>query len=378
MPKGLYIHIPFCDHICTYCDFPKLLTKGQRHEAYIESLIRELQHYEKEVGFDEVQTIYIGGGTPTALSIEQLSPLFDYLAQVIHLDQLVEFSLEANPENLTEEKVRYLISQHVSRFSLGVQTFDETLLKTIGRKHCPQDVHRAVSLLQSYGITNINLDLIYSIPTQTLEQVRRDVEEAISLGVEHISAYSLIVEEHTPLYLAYMKDQLTLTDNELEAQMYQLVMDMLEKNGYHQYEISNFSKAAPSIHNQWYWRNETYFGIGLGAHGYIDGIRYQNTRSINTYIDVLTNGKLPVIESHALTMEEHLEEEMFLGLRLSEGVDLAVISDKYGQNVEVLYQVAINQLIEKGYLMREDHRISLTRQGLLMANDVFEQFLLSI
>ncbi len=378
MPKGLYIHIPFCDHICTYCDFPKLLTKGQRHEAYVESLIRELRYYEQQVGFDEVQTVYIGGGTPTALSIEQIRPLFDYLAQVLPLDQLVEFSLEANPENLTEEKVNYFIANHVSRFSLGVQTFDEQLLKIIGRKHRRQEVHRAVSLLQSKGITNINIDLIYSIPTQTLEQVQRDVEEAISLGVEHISAYSLIVEEHTPLYLAYMKDQVTLTDNELEAHMYELVINTLEKNGYHHYEISNFSTSRPSIHNQWYWKNKTYFGVGLGAHGYIEGVRYQNTRSINAYIEKLNKGELPIIESRTLTVEEHLEEEMFLGLRLQEGVDLSEISAHYERDVESLYRTALQQLIKEGYLIRQNNRIKLTRRGLLMANDVFEQFLLSI
>ena len=191
MAKGLYIHIPFCDHICTYCDFPKLITKGQRHEEYIQALLQELKYYEQQVGFDELQSIYIGGGTPTALSVEQIQPLFDYLHETIKMEQIVEFSIEANPENLTEEKVEYLLSQQISRFSLGVQTFHETLLKRIGRQHGSQHVEQAVATLKAHGMYNINLDLIYAIPGQTIEQLKEDLKKAIALDVEHISAYSL-------------------------------------------------------------------------------------------------------------------------------------------------------------------------------------------
>ena len=181
MVKGLYIHIPFCDHICTYCDFPKLITKGQRHEDYIQALLIELKHYEKQIGFHQLQSIYIGGGTPTALSVKQIQPLFDYLHQSINMNQILEFSIEANPENLTEEKVKYLLSQGISRFSLGVQTFDETLLKRIGRQHGSEHVQQAVATLKANGMHNINLDLIYAIPGQTIEQLKEDLKKAVSL-----------------------------------------------------------------------------------------------------------------------------------------------------------------------------------------------------
>ncbi|MDD6761091.1 MAG: radical SAM family heme chaperone HemW [Turicibacter sp.] len=378
MAKGLYIHIPFCDHICTYCDFPKLITKGQRHEEYIQALLQELKYYEQQVGFDDLQSIYIGGGTPTALSVEQIQPLFDYLHEAIKMEQIVEFSIEANPENLTEEKVEYLLSQQISRFSLGVQTFHETLLKRIGRQHGSQHVEQAVATLKAHGMYNINLDLIYAIPGQTIEQLKEDLKKAIALDVEHISAYSLIVEEHTQLYLAYMKDQLKLTDNEIEANMYEMVIEMLAQHGYQHYEISNFAKSIPSLHNQWYWKNEEYIGTGLGAHGYVVGTRYQNTRSINTYIESLKKQELPVIESSVLSKEEKIEEEMFLGLRLMEGINLEQISKKYSVNVEAIYQEALEKLIQAHDLERVGNQIRLTRQGLLMANDVFEQFLLSI
>ena len=378
MVKGLYIHIPFCDHICTYCDFPKLITKGQRHEDYIQALLIELKHYEKQIGFHQLQSIYIGGGTPTALSVKQIQPLFDYLHQAINMNQILEFSIEANPENLTEEKVKYLLSQGISRFSLGVQTFDETLLKRIGRQHGSEHVQQAVATLKANGMHNINLDLIYAIPGQTIEQLKDDLKKAVSLEVEHISAYSLIVEEHTQLYLAYMKDQLALTDNEIEAKMYEVVMDYLSNYGYQHYEISNFAKSLPSLHNQWYWKNEEYIGTGLGAHGYINGCRYQNTRSINTYISSLKNNDLPIIEKNLLSQEEKIEEEMFLGLRLIEGVNLKMISQKYELDIEQLYQKSLEKMIVAGHLERIGNQIRLTHQGLLMANEVFEQFLLSI
>lgn len=377
MAKGLYIHIPFCDHICTYCDFPKLLTKGQRHEEYIGALLMELEMYRQEVGFEQLQSIFIGGGTPTALSVEQLQPLFDYLHQFINFDQIVEFSIEANPENLTLEKIQYLISQGVSRFSLGVQTFHETLLKRIGRKHQASEVIQAIRNLKQCGIQNINLDLIYAIPGQTIDQLKSDLDQAIALEVEHISAYSLIVEEHTQLYLAYMRDQIKLTDNEIEAQMYEVVMDKLTQNGFKHYEISNYAKSRPSLHNQWYWKNESYIGTGLGAHGYVLGHRYQNTRSINTYIELLQKKEKPVIESHLVTKQEQIEEEMFLGLRLLEGLNIDRVNEKYQLNLIGLYQKALNDLLDKGFLEIKGQNLRLTKQGLLMANDVFEQFLLS-
>ncbi|CUM93630.1 Oxygen-independent coproporphyrinogen-III oxidase [Turicibacter sanguinis] len=378
MPKGLYIHIPFCDHICTYCDFPKLLTKGQRHAEYIEALIQELKLYQQNVGFSNLQSIYIGGGTPTALSVEQIQPVFDFLTEQIQMNQIQEFSIEANPENLTRDKIQYLKAQGVNRFSLGVQTFHESLLKRIGRKHQAQEVIQAVANLKQCGIKNINLDLIYAIPGQTLDELRDDLRQVISLEVEHISAYSLIVEEHTQLYLAYMRDQIELTDNEIEAKMYEVTIETLTEAGYEHYEISNFAKSKPSLHNQWYWKNETYIGVGLGAHGYVKGQRYQNTRSINTYIELLKDGKLPMIESHALTKEEMIEEEMFLGLRLLKGVNLKAISDKYDVNIDEIYGKAFEELIQKGYLEQKELNVRLTPSGLLMANEVFEQFLLSI
>ena len=376
MPKGLYIHIPFCDHICTYCDFPKLMTKGQQPDNYLSALIKELENYKENIGFESLETLYIGGGTPTALSMTQLGTLFDYLRRNISFEKLKEISIEANPENLTEEKVIFLKNKGITRISLGVQTFDEELLKKIGRKHDLNDVKQAINDLKKQGLTNINLDLIYGIPGQTLNQVKSDLEIAMSLDIVHISAYSLIVEEHTKLYLDYMKDKWQLTDNEIEAQMYELAIDYLEDHGFKQYEISNFTKELPSIHNKWYWLNQEYIGVGLGAHGYVSGNRYQNTRSITSYIQTIENGKLPIIESHEVSPEERIEEEMFLGLRLTQGVNINAVSEKFNVNIEELYKEAIEFARSRDYVLYEEGWLRLTKAGLLMANEVFEQFLL--
>ncbi|MGL4372553.1 MAG: radical SAM family heme chaperone HemW, partial [Turicibacter sp.] len=181
MTKGLYIHIPFCDHICTYCDFPKLFTKGQKHDDYIQALIKELEEYYKIDQFSSIQTIYIGGGTPTALSIEQIKPVFDWLEKQINMNQIIEFTIEANPENLSEEKIKFLSGVGITRFSLGVQTFNLTHLNTIGRKHDPTHVKTAIKNLKNCGVSNINIDLIYSIPGQSLDDLKADLEILKSL-----------------------------------------------------------------------------------------------------------------------------------------------------------------------------------------------------
>ncbi|HAX72611.1 MAG TPA: oxygen-independent coproporphyrinogen III oxidase [Firmicutes bacterium] len=378
MIEGLYLHIPFCDHICTYCDFPKLFTKGQDHKRYIDALINELNHYYQMEQFKGIKTIYIGGGTPTALRVEQIAPLFEWLQQHIDFSKIEEFTIEANPENLTVEKIQYLIHNGITRISMGVQTFNEQLLAVIGRRHNPEQVKTAVKTLHDCGFYNINLDLIYAIPGQTLENLKHDLDCIEALGVEHISAYSLIVEEHTALYLDYMKDKLELIDNAVEAAMYEYVIKRLKALGYQHYEISNFAKNKPSLHNQIYWKNEEYYGLGLGSHGYVLGVRYHNTRSIHKYMDALLANTLPVVEQTELTREEKIEESMFLGLRLIDGVDLKALSQRFETDLMALYEKAYEPLLKQGQLQLLGSQLSLTPKGLLLANDVFEQFLLSI
>ncbi|MCL1949923.1 MAG: radical SAM family heme chaperone HemW [Turicibacter sp.] len=372
MSAGLYIHIPFCDHICNYCDFPKLYAKEDLQDRYLDALLGELEMS----GITRPKTVYIGGGTPTALSVGQLKMLLDWLGNAIDLTCLEEFTMEANPENLDDEKIDLLLAYGVNRVSLGVQTFHDELLKSIGRTHSGASAIKAIKRLKEKGMPRINLDLIYAIPGQAMEQLEADLETALSLEIEHLSAYSLILEEHTKLYVDYMKDRLELSENDVEASMFELVMDRLAGAGYHHYEVSNFTKGEPSHHNLVYWKNEGYIGCGLGAHGYVNGTRYSNTRSITAYIESVAKGKLPRTDSNQLEKKQQIEEEMFLGLRLLGGVDLKKASAKFATDLEILYEKPLQDLRQRGFIAYDSGVISLTRQGLLMGNAVFEQFLL--
>lgn len=401
MAKSLYIHIPFCNQICSYCDFPKVFFSGQDTDAYLTALIAELSEYEKIVGFSELQTIYIGGGTPTVLTIKQLDKLFTYLHSVIDFNHLTEISIEANPESLNDTRKVICLKNHgVTRVSLGVQTFNDHHLGILERSHCKKDVYHVVHLLDAQGF-EINLDMIYAIPTQTLTDWARDLDTLLQLPITHVSAYSLILEAHTNFYIDYMNDQLELVDNEVEAKMFELVIEKLTKAGFVHYEISNFTRGKRSSHNMTYWKNDDYIGVGLGAHGKIktsagvafdmdvaagnitqeivagnDRIRYENTRSITAYKKALAAEALPVLNAHALTLDAQIEESMFLGLRVMDGIDVNEVSARYHQDVLKLYNKRIDQLRKMDYVRLEGGVLRLTKKGLMMANDVFEAFLL--
>ena len=392
MVKSLYIHIPFCNEICSYCDFPKVFLKGQDVNGYVEALITELKIYEKTLDFSDLQTIYIGGGTPTVLTIATLDKLFTYLHSVINFHQLVEVSIEANPESLTDpQKVAYLKRSGVTRISLGVQTFQEPYLQILNRSHSKKDVFKAINLLAAKNF-EINLDMIYAIPTQTLAAWEADLNSLLQLPITHLSAYSLILESHTKLHLDYLNDKLQLIDNEVEAQMFELAINKLTNASFKHYEISNFTKNKPSSHNLTYWQNEDYLGVGLGAHGALarlpateitkkapkapPKIRYENTRAITTYQQALKNDKLPIINSATLTINEQLEESMFLGMRLLAGVNLHELQNKYQVNLAELYKPKLDKLRKLAYVHQEAGILKLTPKGLLMANDVFAEFLL--
>ena len=401
MAKSLYIHIPFCNQICSYCDFPKVFSQGQDTDAYLTALITELSIYEKNIGFSELKTIYIGGGTPTVLTTKQLDRLFTYLHSVINFCQLTEISIEANPESLNDtHKIACLKRSGVTRISLGIQTFQDKYLQILERSHTKQEVYEVITLLSKEAF-EINLDMIYAIPTQTLKDWENDLDILLRLPITHVSAYSLILEEHTKFYIDYMKDELQLVDNEIEAQMFELVIDKLTSAGFEHYEISNFTKNKQSMHNVTYWKNEYYIGVGLGAHGHLirtpeveislnsnhlniaqetitknNSIRYENTRSINAYKQALEKDKLPVLTSHALTRNEQIEESMFLGMRLIEGVNINHLQAKYHVNIYELYKPKLDKLRDLGYVSLESGVLMLTRKGLMMANEVFEEFLL--
>ncbi|WP_144486578.1 radical SAM family heme chaperone HemW [Bacillus pumilus] len=375
--KAAYIHIPFCEHICHYCDFNKFFIKTQPVDEYLAALEKEMQHTIEQKGEQELKTIFIGGGTPTSLTVSQLDQLMNSIHRVLKPSKkLVEFAVEANPDELSLEKLHVLKEAGVNRLSFGVQTFEDDLLKKIGRVHQKKDVLVSFERARDVGFDNISLDLMFGLPHQQKHHVMNSLETAFSLGAEHYSVYSLIVEPKTVFYNLMQKGKLHLPPQEREAEMYELVMDEMERHGLHQYEISNYAKPGfESQHNLTYWSNEDYFGFGAGAHGYVDGIRNVNAGPVKHYLELIEQTGFPYKETHQVTKAEQIEEEMFLGLRKIEGVKTADFQAKYGASPEALFPAVLEELEEKGLIVKDDTGIRLTRKGKLLGNEVFQAFL---
>ena len=371
-PSSAYVHIPFCTQICYYCDFSKVFIKNQPVDAYLEHLIQETRSY--EIG--KLRTLYIGGGTPTALSAQQLAYLLTELPKVMDLSEVEEFTIEANPGDLDPDKIAVLKESQVNRVSLGVQTFDNKMLKRIGRSHQEQDIYDNIRHLKQAGFDNISIDLIYALPGQTMDQVKENVAKAIDLDIPHMSLYSLILENHTVFMNRMRRGKLPLPKEELEAEMFEYIIDELEKAGFEHYEISNFSKPGfESRHNLVYWDNAEYYGLGAGASGYVDGIRYKNHGPIRHYLEAIEAGKARITEEH-LTLEEKMEEELFLGLRKKSGVSKARFEEKFGVSFDQRYGQVVASLTEQGLLVPDDKQVRMTKRGLFLGDTVAEKFIL--
>ena len=368
-PTSAYIHIPFCTQICYYCDFAKVYIQNQPVDAYLTTLLAEFDAQD----IAALKTIYIGGGTPTALTAAQLDTLLSGITRHLDLSQLKEFTVEANPGDLSDDKIAVLKKHHVNRVSLGVQTFNDKLLKKIGRSHTAQDVFENIDKLKAAGFDNITIDLIYALPGQTMADVKKDVATLLSLDLPHVALYSLILENHTIFMNKMRRGKLDLPSDDSDFEMYNYIIDSLETAGYDHYEISNFGKKGfESAHNLMYWDNAEYYGFGAGASGYVAGIRYKNHVPIHHYLE--NDDKRAVQEE--LTIKEQMEEELFLGLRKQSGVNTVAFNLKFNQDFDAIYGETVEKLIEKHLLSRNEETIFMTRQGLMLGNDVFEAFLL--
>ncbi|MGE9754714.1 radical SAM family heme chaperone HemW [Bacillus inaquosorum] len=375
--KSAYIHIPFCEHICHYCDFNKYFIQSQPVDEYLNALEQEMINTIAKTGQPDLKTIFIGGGTPTSLSGEQLKKLMDTIIRVLKPSSaLSEFAVEANPDDLSAGKLKILKEAGVNRLSFGVQTFEDDLLEKIGRVHKQKDVFASFERAREIGFDNISLDLMFGLPGQTLKHLDHSLNTALSLDAEHYSVYSLIVEPKTVFYNLMQKGRLHLPPQEQEAEMYEMVMSRMEAHGIHQYEISNFAKAGmESKHNLTYWSNEEYFGFGAGAHGYISGTRTVNVGPVKHYIDLIAEKGFPYRDTHEVTIEEQIEEEMFLGLRKTAGVSKKRFAEKYGRSLDELFPSVLKDLAEKGLIHNSESAVCLTHQGKLLGNEVFGAFL---
>ena len=371
-PTSAYVHIPFCTQICYYCDFSKVFIKNQPVDSYLEHLLEEFQSYD----IQKLRTLYIGGGTPTALSASQLEVLLKGLTKNLDLSFLEELTIEANPGDLDADKIAVLKNSAVNRVSLGVQTFDDKMLKKIGRSHLEKDIYENIDRLKLAGFDNISIDLIYALPGQTMEQVKENVAKAIGLDIPHMSLYSLILENHTVFMNRMRRGKLPLPKEELEAEMFEYIIAELERAGFEHYEISNFSKSGfESRHNLMYWDNAEYYGIGAGASGYVDGVRYKNHGPIRHYLSAVEEGNARITEEH-LSQKEQMEEEMFLGLRKKSGVSMMRFEEKFGWSFDGLYGEIVRDLVQQGLMQIEGDRVRMTKRGLFLGDTVAERFIL--
>lgn len=359
MISSLYVHIPFCTHICTYCDFCKMYYKKELAIKYLDALEKEIKKYNIN---KPLKTIYVGGGTPSSLDIELIEKLLIMISKLNKEDEY-EFTFECNIDSMNEDKLKLLKEYGVNRISYGVETFNSKYLKYLNRKHNKDDVFKIVDITRKY-FDNINIDLMYAFTTESILELKSDLEYLIKLNVPHISTYSLMIEPHTVL----ANNNTLEIDDELDSKMYELICSVLNKHGYKHYEISNFARNGyESKHNLTYWNNLEYYGVGLGSSGYINGVRYTNTKSFNKYVD-----NKYVYESTNISKYDKMEEEMFLGLRKVTGVSVEVFLEKYKVSMFDIFPV--KSLIEKGLLELSDGYVRIPEDKLYLSNEVLINF----
>ncbi|PYI51956.1 radical SAM family heme chaperone HemW [Paenibacillus flagellatus] len=375
-PRAVYIHIPFCTNKCHYCDFNSYVVQGQPVMDYLRALEREMERTVARMPAEKIESIFVGGGTPTVLTPEQMRYFLDTVnAHFPDRTADCEVTMEANPGTTDPDKLAAMREGGVNRISFGVQSFDNALLAAIGRIHNTDDVYRSIENARKAGFDNLSIDLMLGLPNQTTDTLNRTIDEALRLGLEHYSAYSLKIEENTLFHTLYHKNKLPLPDEDEELEMYLTVMRRLKEAGYGQYEISNFAKPGrESRHNTTYWRNRAYYGLGAGAHGYAGGRRHVNIKGVQAYIDACADG-LPIKESHEVSRQEAMEDFMMVGLRLLSGVSDADFRSQFGLSIEAAFGETIRSLTERQLLLAEGNGYRLSERGVLFGNDVFGAFL---
>lgn len=358
MVKSVYIHIPFCKTKCKYCSFVSFCSL-EKIKLYVYALLKEIAEFYQG---EELATLYFGGGTPSLVEPSFLKKIISQF----NLSKECEVTLELNPDDATEEYLTNIKNLGVNRLSIGSQTFDDSILKLIGRRHSAADIHSTVKMAQKVGFDNISVDLIYGLPNQTLRGLKTDIDKFLALNIQHISTYGLKIEENS----AWGKfPPENLPDDDAQADMYELVNNTLEARNYKRYEVSNFAMAGyESKHNLNYWDNQEYYGFGVAAHGYVDGVRYCNTSDFDKYIQNPTKREL----GHVVTLREKLQEEIFLGLRKTSGIDVWRIKELYGVDFDVEYKTVLQKYND--FFVKTPTGYALNLQGTLLSNLILAEF----
>lgn len=369
---SLYIHIPFCVRKCLYCDFPSFSGMESIFDDYVRMLCREIDETYSDYRGMEVKSIFVGGGTPSVLPPALLGRISDKIFSRFDVDSKAEITIETNPGTLDAKKLAEMKSMYFNRLSMGLQAWQDRLLKKLGRIHTADEFETNFLQARDAGFKNINVDLMFALPAQSLDDWQETLEKVIKLRPEHISAYSLIIEEGTPFFDMFDRGELKETDEDTDRKMYYLAKEMLSDKGYKQYEISNFAKEGfECYHNKVYWRTEEYQGFGLGAHSYSDGVRFHNTYDMKEYL----RGEGLRMDKEFLSLQEKQEEFMFMGLRMNEGVSEAEFLRRFGESMDSVYGDEIKELISEELLVKKDGRLSLTDRGVDISNSVFEKFI---
>ncbi len=385
MQRSLYVHIPFCLKRCIYCDFVSGIYDPEKADACIKALQKELAGIPAGAA---LATLYIGGGTPTTLPAAALSELIGHIFTHFRFIEDYEATIEANPGTLDKEKAGLILSSGINRISIGAQSFNKDELELLGRIHSPDDAEQAVHIARDAGCENTGIDLMYGIPGQDINSWIKTLEKAVSLGPEHISAYELTVEkgtmlsEHLKTHPHRTENKFKLLDEETIIEMYEYTIDYLKSEGFIHYEISNFAMPGyPGRHNLNYWDRGEYYGIGPGAHSFLNGKRFCNTSGLDEYIESISENRRPVVDSEVITGDRALSEAVFLGLRKTEGLSLESFAGLYGENILSYYRKEINVLEDAGLIeivsagCSYETSLRLTRKGLLLSNEVFAKFM---
>ncbi len=384
---SLYIHIPFCKEKCFYCDFLSFKGLEAFFEDYKQALILEIEHYARELHYNalDVKTIFIGGGTPSVMPVGYISDILEALYNNFNVCEGAEISIEANPGTLSYNKIKNFKDFGINRISLGLQAYNNNLLKRIGRIHNIRDFVENYNNIRKVGIDNINVDLMFSLPNQTLTDFKHTLKNIIELNPEHISTYSLILEEDTKFFEMYNNDEFELATDELDREFYYMAKDMLTRSNYNLYEISNFAKPNRECkHNLVYWERKQYLGLGLGASSYLVDyststvVRRQNISGLEEYIfNVTHNNFINNYTQEFLSIEHLYSEFIFLGLRITKGISKQAFYDEFGITIESVYSEQIQKFIEYGLLEEYNNydRIRLTPKGVDLSNMVFAEFL---
>lgn len=377
MDIGLYLHFPFCKSKCFYCDFNSYPLKEDKEVlTYICALHKEIAIYSKKLRNVTLKTIYLGGGTPTILSGELIGNIINFCKNNFNIAQNIEITIEANPGTVNKKNLELILSSGVNRLSLGAQSFNDYLLKKLGRIHIAQDIIYSYYQARESGFNNINIDIMFALPDQTLSDFQNTIKKAISLRPDHLSLYNLTIEKGTVFFNYYKQGILNLPGEDLEYEMYNWAIKYLKKNNFEHYEISNFALPSKrSVHNQIYWNNQPYLGIGAGATSYIDGYRYMNYKDPKIYIKEIENDKLPIEQGEKLTLRKRMIETIILNLRTKDGVIYQKFYDQFRMELNKVFNKTINKLIDLGLLRKDNYKIQLTPKGLFLANYVFREFI---